>query len=64
MVTKSQNSLISRIADALDRLVKIDAKLVVPGHGEPMPPSGLETYRKAFRQLLACAKSKRESQEC
>ena len=51
-------------ADALDRLVKIDAKLVVPGHGEPMPHSGLETYRKAFRQLLACAKSKRESKEC
>ncbi len=42
-------------ADALDRLVKIDAKLVVPGHGEPMPPSGLDTYRKAFRQLLTCA---------
>ena len=51
-------------ADALDRLVKIDAKLVVPGHGEPMPHSGLETYRKAFRALLACAKSKRESKEC
>jgi glyoxylase-like metal-dependent hydrolase (beta-lactamase superfamily II) len=51
-------------AEALDRLVKIDAKLVVPGHGEPMPPSGLETYRGAFHRLLACAKSKRESREC
>ena len=51
-------------AAALDRLVKIDAKLIVPGHGEPMQPAGLETYRKAFRQLLACAKSKRASAEC
>jgi glyoxylase-like metal-dependent hydrolase (beta-lactamase superfamily II) len=51
-------------AAALDRLVKVDAKLVVPGHGEPMPPAGLETYRKAFRQLLACAKSSRAGAEC
>jgi glyoxylase-like metal-dependent hydrolase (beta-lactamase superfamily II) len=51
-------------AEALDRLVKIDAKLVVPGHGEPMPPSGLETYRTAFRALLTCAKSSRASAEC
>lgn len=51
-------------AAALDRLVKVDAKLVVPGHGEPMPPAGLTTYRKAFRDLLACAKSKRASAEC
>ena len=51
-------------AAALDRLVKVDAKLVVPGHGEPMPPAGLETYRKAFRQLLGCAKSTRASAEC
>jgi glyoxylase-like metal-dependent hydrolase (beta-lactamase superfamily II) len=51
-------------ADALDRLVKIDAKLVVPGHGEPMPPSGLHTYRTAFRALLTCAKSNRASAEC
>jgi glyoxylase-like metal-dependent hydrolase (beta-lactamase superfamily II) len=51
-------------AAALDRLAKVDAKLVVPGHGEPMPPAGLETYRKAFRGLLACAKSTRASAEC
>jgi len=51
-------------AAALDRLVKVDAKLVVPGHGEPMPPAGLTTYRKAFRDLLVCAKSKRASAEC
>jgi glyoxylase-like metal-dependent hydrolase (beta-lactamase superfamily II) len=51
-------------AQALDRLAKIDAKLVVPGHGEPMPPSGLQTYRKAFHDLLACSKSKRASAEC
>jgi glyoxylase-like metal-dependent hydrolase (beta-lactamase superfamily II) len=51
-------------AAALDRLVKVDARLVVPGHGEPMPPAGLQTYRKAFRQLLACAKSPRPSSEC
>jgi glyoxylase-like metal-dependent hydrolase (beta-lactamase superfamily II) len=51
-------------AAALDRLVKVDAKLVVPGHGEPMPPAGLEAYRKAFHRLLACAKSARASAEC
>ena len=51
-------------AAALDRLVKVDAKLVIPGHGEPMQPAGLETYRKAFRQLLTCAKSTRTSAEC
>lgn len=51
-------------AAALDRLVKVEAKLVVPGHGEPMPPAGLTTYRKAFRDLLVCAKSKRTTAEC
>ena len=51
-------------AAALDRLVKIDAKLVVPGHGEPMRPADLVTYRKAFRELLACAKSSRPSADC
>jgi glyoxylase-like metal-dependent hydrolase (beta-lactamase superfamily II) len=51
-------------AAALDRLVKVDAKLIVPGHGEPMRPAGLLTYRKAFHELLACAKSKRPSAEC
>jgi glyoxylase-like metal-dependent hydrolase (beta-lactamase superfamily II) len=51
-------------AAALDRLVKVDAKLVVPGHGEPMPPAGLTTYRKAFRALLVCAKSKSTTAEC
>jgi glyoxylase-like metal-dependent hydrolase (beta-lactamase superfamily II) len=49
---------------ALDRLVKVDAKLVVPGHGEPMKPKDLGTYRKAFQDLLACAKSKRTADEC
>ncbi len=51
-------------AAALDRLVKVDAKLVVPGHGEPMRPQDLVTYNKAFHELLACAKSKRASDDC
>lgn len=51
-------------AAALDRLVKVDAKLIVPGHGEPMSPMGLFTYRRAFRELLACAKSSRPSADC
>jgi hypothetical protein len=29
-----------------------------------MPPAGLTTYRKAFHELLACAKSQRASAEC
>jgi glyoxylase-like metal-dependent hydrolase (beta-lactamase superfamily II) len=51
-------------AAALDRLVKVDAKLVVPGHGEPMRPTDLHTYNKAFHELLACAKSSRPSADC
>ena len=51
-------------AAALERLSKVDAKLVVPGHGEPMKPAGLVTYRKAFDALLACARSPRASAEC
>ena len=49
---------------ALDRLAKVDAKLIVPGHGEPMKPADLVTYNKAFKALLACARSKRASAEC
>lgn len=49
---------------ALDRLAKVDAKLVVPGHGEPMRPVDLVTYNKAFKALLACARSKRATSEC
>lgn len=51
-------------AAALDRLVKVDAKLVVPGHGEPMRPQDLFTYNKAFHELLACARSKRPTADC
>jgi glyoxylase-like metal-dependent hydrolase (beta-lactamase superfamily II) len=49
---------------ALDRLAKVDAKLIVPGHGEPMRPVDLATYNKAFKALLACARSKRASTDC
>lgn len=51
-------------AAALERLSKVDAKLIVPGHGEPMKPSDLATYRKAFGALLACARSQRPSADC
>jgi glyoxylase-like metal-dependent hydrolase (beta-lactamase superfamily II) len=51
-------------AAALDRLVKVDARIVVPGHGEPMRPADLHTYNKAFHELLACAKSRRPSADC
>ena len=51
-------------AAALERLSKVDAKLVVPGHGEPMKPADLLTYRRAFVALLACARSQRPAAEC
>ncbi len=51
-------------AAALDRLVKVDARLVVPGHGEPMRPQDLFIYTKAFHELLACARSKRPTADC
>jgi glyoxylase-like metal-dependent hydrolase (beta-lactamase superfamily II) len=49
---------------ALDRLAKVDAKLVVPGHGEPMTQKELVIYAKAFRALLACARSPKPPGAC
>lgn len=51
-------------AAALDRLSRVDAKLIVPGHGEPMKPADVLTYARAFKALLACARSTRASAEC
>jgi len=50
--------------DALDRLDKIDFKLLVPGHGAPMGRADLATYRRAFDRLLDCGASTSPKQAC
>jgi glyoxylase-like metal-dependent hydrolase (beta-lactamase superfamily II) len=47
---------------ALDHLAAIDFKTLIPGHGAPMTREGFDTYRTAFKNLLACSKS--SSKEC
>jgi glyoxylase-like metal-dependent hydrolase (beta-lactamase superfamily II) len=49
---------------ALDHLAKTDFKVLVPGHGPPLHRRELETYRRAFGNLLSCAASTRGKQEC
>src|SRR5690606_3214184 len=48
---------------ALDRLAEADFELLVPGHGEPMPRTAFESYRRAFGALLDCAGSEERSNE-
>jgi len=50
--------------DALDELAKIDFKVLVPGHGEPMRRKDFECWRAAYRNLLACAGSEDGPESC
>jgi glyoxylase-like metal-dependent hydrolase (beta-lactamase superfamily II) len=50
--------------EALDDLAKQRFRILVPGHGEPTTPVGLDTYRAAFAGLLGCTASKRSDAEC
>jgi len=54
----------ARWLQALDRLAKIDFKLLVPGHGAPMTKSDFATYRAAFAGLLRCGGSRADKATC
>lgn len=49
---------------ALDHLARLDFATLVPGHGEPLSRAGLDAYRTAFGDLLACAASKHGVDDC
>jgi glyoxylase-like metal-dependent hydrolase (beta-lactamase superfamily II) len=51
-------------AEALDRISATPFRTVIPGHGRPLTRSEFETYRKAFKTLIACAASDRDKGEC
>jgi len=54
----------ARWLEALDRLAKIDFKVLVPGHGAPMTRSDFATYRTAFAGLLRCGASSADKASC
>jgi glyoxylase-like metal-dependent hydrolase (beta-lactamase superfamily II) len=54
----------ARWSAALADLDRADFKLLVPGHGAPMPHASLTQYRRAFDALVACAASEREASAC
>jgi glyoxylase-like metal-dependent hydrolase (beta-lactamase superfamily II) len=55
----------ARWKDSLDRLAKVEFRLLVPGHGGPMSRAEFEAYRTAFGRLLACgASGDRAKDEC
>jgi glyoxylase-like metal-dependent hydrolase (beta-lactamase superfamily II) len=41
----------------LDAVAKTPFQTVIPGHGRPLNRAEFDTYRKAFNDLIACAKS-------
>jgi glyoxylase-like metal-dependent hydrolase (beta-lactamase superfamily II) len=49
---------------ALGRLAASEFRMLVPGHGPPMTPQDLESYRAAFGGLLECAASERVADDC
>jgi glyoxylase-like metal-dependent hydrolase (beta-lactamase superfamily II) len=53
-----------RWQEALARLAAQDFDRLVPGHGPPLSPKQVASYRAAFDGLLACAASKRTQEEC
>ncbi len=45
----------ARWQESLDRLAGLEFDLLVPGHGAPMTRTQFASYRRAYRELLACA---------
>jgi glyoxylase-like metal-dependent hydrolase (beta-lactamase superfamily II) len=54
----------ARWKDSLDRLARVDFKVLVPGHGQPMTRDDFETYRTAFTNLLACGAGASSKDDC
>lgn len=48
----------------LDRLARVNFKELIPGHGAPMGRAAFETYRTAFKALLACTASEQPKSAC
>ena len=47
---------VSGSLEALDRIAELDAIVLVPGHGEPCPPSAIDVVGRYLRHLQAVAK--------
>jgi glyoxylase-like metal-dependent hydrolase (beta-lactamase superfamily II) len=45
----------ARWQESLDRLASLEFDLLVPGHGASMTRTQFTSYRRAYRELLACA---------
>jgi len=54
----------ARWLEALDRLAKLDFKVLIPGHGAPMTRSDFTTYRTAFAALVKCGGSSADKATC
>ena len=51
-------------SSALDRLERTKFTVLIPGHGAPMTRTDFETYRTAYRNLIACSASSAEKGQC
>lgn len=51
-------------ARALDEVAKVPFKTLIPGHGAPMNRADFLQWRTAFTNLLACARSTADKQQC
>ncbi len=54
----------TRWRDSLSRLAARHFRILIPGHGLPMRPAGLDTYQRAFNALLACTATRRPKGDC
>jgi glyoxylase-like metal-dependent hydrolase (beta-lactamase superfamily II) len=54
----------SRWSDSLDALARVRFTRLIPGHGEPMTRPAFESYRTAFKHLLACGGGTQPKEEC
>lgn len=54
----------ARWRDALAHLAAQDFRVLVPGHGEPMPRAAFARWRSAFDHLLECTAGERADAAC
>lgn len=50
--------------DALAQVAASGFSVAVPGHGPPMTPAEVSSYRTAFESFIDCANSQRPAEEC
>ncbi|MEO8176392.1 MAG: MBL fold metallo-hydrolase [Sphingomicrobium sp.] len=51
-------------AKALDAIARVPFTTLIPGHGEPMTKADFLQWRRAYTNLLACARSAADKQQC